>query len=162
MNKGFRSRITIDGVSKKDPFYNLYTGIRRRIFDKKSKDYSRYGGKGLTFDWKNYSDFKADMYESYIAHCKKHGKNNTSIDRIDGTKGYSKENCRWATISEQAKNRNTNRYFTYNGKTMIIADWAREIGCSRQALRYRLENGLTIEEAIKIPFNHSNKYGKAL
>jgi len=156
------SRIKIDGVSKKEPFYNLYTGIKRRIVDTKSKDYHRYGGKGLTFEWEDYYAFKKDMYKSYLAHCKKHGKHNTSIDRIDGTKGYSKENCRWVTMLEQAHNRVTNRYFTYKGETLVIADWARRIGCSRQALRYRLDKGLTIEDAIKLPFNHANKYGKTI
>lgn len=162
MNKGMGSRKWVNGVSKKEPFYNLYTGIRRRIIDKSHKDYPRYGAKGLTFDWKDYHSFKTDMYQPYLDHCKKFGKSNTSIDRIDGAKGYSKENCRWATIKEQASNKKTNRYFTYKGKTMIIADWAREIGCSRQALRYRLENGLDIGTALKMPFKHSNKYGHTL
>jgi hypothetical protein len=149
---------TAGGLSRVEPFYRVFNRIRCRITDPTDKSYSRYGGMGLTFEWPNYMAFKKDMYRSYLAHCKKHGKENTTIDRIDNAKGYSKQNCRWATWQEQARNKTTNRYITFKGRTMIIADWARELGVSRQALRYRLEQGWDIESIITMPMNHANKY----
>ena len=141
-----------------EKFYEVYCRIRRRITNPKSKDFARYGGRGLIFDWQDYPSFRKDMYESYL----EHKKNNTSttIERLNNDIGYTKENCRWATWEEQAKNKRTSRYITYNGKTLIVADWARIIGTSRQAIRYRLEQGWKVEDIIKMPFLHSNRYGK--
>ncbi len=149
-----------NGLSKKEPFYGKFNKARCRVTDPGNKDYKNYGGRGITFGWTNYLDFKKDMYESYLKHSEIHGKANTTLERIDNNKGYSKENCRWATFNEQSKNKRTSRYITYKGKTMIVADWARELGVSRQALRYRLEQGWDVNLMMTTPFLHSNKYDR--
>lgn len=131
--------------------------MRCRITDPKNKDYKNYGGRGLTIEWSSYLDFKRDMYRSWVVHRKKYGAD-TSIDRKDNNKGYSKENCRWATMREQAKNKRSSRYITYKGKTLIIADWARKLNISRQAIRYRLEAGWDVDSIIKTKFKYQNKY----
>lgn len=150
---------TAGGLSK-EPFYVVFNNIRSRINDPSNQSYKQYGGRGLIFGWKNYMEFKKDMYKPYLNHCKKFGKTNTTIERINNNLGYSKENCRWATWQEQARNRRTNKYITYNGKTLIIADWARVLGVSRQSVRYRLEKGWDIKSIMTIPFSYSNKYDK--
>jgi hypothetical protein len=152
----------MDRMESKTPFYKRYWHIRARCLFEWDKDYKRYGGSGIKFEWRDYDHFKEDMYELYLQHKAKYGDKNTTIDRIDPKGNYCKENCRWATTTVQARNKSTNRYYTHNGKTMIIADWARKIGCSRQALRYRLEHGLTIDQAISLPFKHNNKYDPTL
>lgn len=147
---------TAGGLSKTDPFYQIFNHIRQRCNGKTNKDYSRYGGRGIKFLWESYEDFKKDMYESYVAHKKKH--KTTTIERLNVNGHYEKVNCIWITIQEQAKNRRTSRYITYGGATLTIADWAYRLSTSRQAIRYRLESGWDVESIIMTPFNHSNKY----
>lgn len=159
MAKHTGGKKTAGGLSKKEYFYQIFNGARCRCTDPSKKiDYPKYGGRGILFEWDNYLDFKKDMYESYLEH-KRHNKS-TTLERINNNGNYSKENCRWATQQEQAKNRRTNRYITFEGQTMIIADWARKLGVSRQAVRYRLENGWSIENIIKTKFSYSNVYNK--
>jgi hypothetical protein len=85
-----------------------------------------------------------------------------SLDRIDNNKGYCKENCRWVTFDVQAKNRGSfNILITYNNKTMVLKDWAREYGIEYTVLRRRLKRGLSFEEAIsEDPNNRLHTYNE--
>lgn len=96
---------------KNSRFYRIFNGIKFRCLNKNSKEFFRYGGRGIRVcdHWLKFENFRDDMYESYLDHVKKYGKNNTSIDRIDNNGNYCKDNCRWATLSEQAKNRNNDK-----------------------------------------------------
>lgn len=146
----------------KSIFYKKWWHIRARCTFKWDKDFHNYGGRGIKFEWATYLDFKRDMYDSYLEHVKKHGEKNTTVERIDSNKNYSKENCRWATTKEQSRNKRTSKFLTINGVTKNYVDWANKIGCSRQALRYRVVNGWKPEDILTIPFLHSNKYDKTV
>lgn len=152
----------IHGDSKNNRFYRRYLHVRNRCTFEWDKDYKRYGARGIRFEWYSYSEFKKDMHPSFLKHVKKHGIENTTIDRIDPKGNYSKKNCRWATWRQQSLNKTTSRFLTINGITKNYSEWAREFGCSRQALRYRVVNGLAPELVGTLPFKYSNRYAKAV
>jgi hypothetical protein len=89
-------RITKHGGWKKSS-YNTWRAMLRRCQNPGDKDYARYGGKGITVcpEWQEYTRFAADMGEPGEGE---------SLDRIDGSRGYSKDNCRWASAHTQAVN----------------------------------------------------------
>lgn len=93
-------------------FYNIYRCIIKRCTNPSDTYFSVYGWKGIKCEWESYEDFKSDMYDSYIEHCKEYWEKQTSIDRIDNDKNYSKDNCRWATWKEQ--NNNQSRSVKYD------------------------------------------------
>jgi hypothetical protein len=82
-----------------------YNSMKIRCTYPSQYAYRWYGAKGITVEWKSYQEFKKDMYESYLEHLKQHGHKQTTIDRIDANKNYSKENCRWATWKVQVANK---------------------------------------------------------
>jgi hypothetical protein len=96
-------------VEKK--FYRTYYHILTRCNNQNHSGYIKYGARGIKCLWTSYKEFKKDMYRSYKAHVIKYGERQTTIERIDNAGSYFKTNCRWATWSEQAKNRNSKNLF---------------------------------------------------
>jgi hypothetical protein len=120
-------------------FYKRWHTILNRCENKKASNYKFYGGKGIKIEWKNFEEFKKDMYESYLEHVKKYGEKDTTLDRLNNNKNYCKENCQWATWDKQHKNTSKIINITHNGETLDIADWARKLKLHPQTLYSRLD-----------------------
>lgn len=121
--------------------YTVWWSMRRRCENPKQKSYERYGGRGITVceRWQSYENFLEDMG---------HVPQGKSLDRIDNNGPYSPENCRWATLQEQGRNKRNNRLFTMNGKTQCLAAWSSETGISESLVLFRLGLGWSVENAL--------------
>lgn len=125
------------------PEYRIWGGIIQRTENPNSYAYADYGGRGITVspEWRScFEQFYADMGDRPSPEHE--------IDRIDNDGPYSKQNCRWATLSEQARNRRTNRWITYNGETLCLADWAKRLGTGITTIQRRFDRGWSIERAL--------------
>jgi hypothetical protein len=117
--------------------YEIWKGMKRRCYNKLNKSYSRYGGRGITVcdRWlAAFENFREDMGERPTE--------SHSIERVDNSLGYSKENCVWATPLEQARNRRTNVLLTIGDETKTQAEWARSSGITSATIRARRRAGL--------------------
>lgn len=123
--------------------YRIWVGMHTRCSDKcAGRARKNYFEKGIRVcdKWKSFEAFYADMGEP------PHG---MSLDRIDGSMGYSPENCRWATPKEQANNTAANFNVSYQGRTMTVSQWAEELGVKANTLLYRLRRGMSVEVAMQ-------------
>ena len=82
---------------------------------------------------------------------------NLSIDRIDNSKGYFPENCRWVDIHTQVRNKRNNIVVTINNETHILSDWCRILGLNRTSVKSRIKDGLTPYQALTIPFEKGKR-----
>lgn len=141
---------TKHGLSR-SRFYSIWRGMVRRCTDPSMTGYDQYGAKGVTVCelWLDFVIFKADMYQSYVAHVKKEGEKNTTLDRKDTNCGYFKNNCRWITQKKQNRNKRNNRILIYNGESKPLVDWAEQFGILKTTLRERLQRGWTVEKALE-------------
>lgn len=103
-------------------FFNIYRCIVKRCTNPKHNYYEIYGWKGIKCDWESYEDFKRDMYDSYIEHCKKFWEKQTTIDRLDNSKNYNKENCRWATWKEQNNNQSKSVKYSWHWMELWLSE----------------------------------------
>lgn len=114
--------------------YSSWTSAKDRATNPNSKDFYRYGAVGIGMHprWLSFENFLEDMGEKPPG---------TSIDRIDGTKGYEPGNCRWATPMEQARNKKNLIYVVTKYGRMPLVDYAKTIGISNGAANLRLKRG---------------------
>ena len=85
----------------KTRLYGIWSGMITRCFNEKSKRYEDYGGRGITVcdEWLN-------SFEAFRDWALSHGySDELTIDRIDVNGNYCPENCKWATMAEQNKNK---------------------------------------------------------
>jgi hypothetical protein len=117
------------------------------------RNYKYYYLKGIRVckRWEDFWNFYDDMNESYIEACQKYEEKTVSIDRIDDTKGYYKENCRWANCDIQVRNLPTNLKYTEGGETKCIKDWCKSKGIDYHTVMSRINKGMTYEEALNTP-----------
>jgi len=129
----------------KTPLYRVWRAMRSRCENENVSAYPRYGGRGITIceRWKKFENFLADMGSPPRGY---------TLERVDNNKGYSPENCIWADLSTQSRNRRDRRPLTALGKTMLLCEWSEETGISVAALWARLEKyGWTPDDAVSIP-----------
>lgn len=121
--------------------YSTWVNMVGRCTRPYHSKYPRYGGAGVTLceEWLTFQNFLNDMGVRPV------GK---TLDRIDGTLGYFKENCRWSDITEQQRNTRSNVMVEFNGQTKCISEWAEDLGLEKSNLAWRLRNGWPVEKAF--------------
>jgi hypothetical protein len=125
--------------------YQTWWNMYRRCYDPKDKSYDRYGARGIRVceEW-------LGSKESFFDWALSNGyEDSLTLDRKDGSKGYSPDNCRWATTKQQARNKSSNVWITYGGKTMLLNEWARYLKTYTANFYALMKKGLSPTEAVQ-------------
>lgn len=130
----------------------VYYDMKSRCQNPNHKQYKDYGGRGITVcdRWKDFAGFYADMAPRPAG---------LSLDRIDNDKGYSPENCRWATRKQQNSNRRNCIYVQDGAEQVTLRE-----ACRRRGIRYRpvvtriQERGWPIDQALSVPLGSGKQY----
>ena len=117
--------------------YRIWCKMKERCNNPKAISYPRYGGVGIKVctEWEcSFETFLRDMGECPSPFL--------SIERRDSTKGYFKDNCRWATRIEQANNKKNNVVVEYKGERKTVAQWCHDLNLNYHLVRQRIYRDL--------------------
>lgn len=111
--------------------FSVWANMKTRCLNKKNNNYPNYGGRGITIcdKWLEFGGFYQDMGGTYVI--------GLTLDRIDNDGNYSKENCRWATVKEQANNRRSCKNISFHGMTKTLTQWAEYLGVKKSTMMQR-------------------------
>lgn len=124
-----KSSLPLSFVKSKSPEYRVYCRAKQRC---RSND-KNYGGRGI--------EFRFNSFDEFFAEIGRRPSSEHSIDRINNDGHYEPGNVRWATLSEQARNKRDRFKLTIDGVTRLGIEWAESTGIDLDVMRHRLKRG---------------------
>lgn len=129
------------------PLLKTYYSMHTRCEKTNHPSYKSYGGRGITVcdEWSG----KEGLYNFIKWGRETEWRPGLTLDRIDNDKGYSPDNCRWATQKEQIRNRRNTLLFDYRGMKLTITEISEIEHVPAAKLRYKLTiKKMSIQDAI--------------
>lgn len=126
------------------PTYWSWLAMRVRCTYPGSRSYPDYGGRGIKVceRWADsFENFYADMGLRPLRH---------TLSRRDNDGDYSPDNCAWADVYQQAKNKRSTIAIRIDGETMCLKDWCRRFGLGYVMVYKRLQRGWALERALQV------------
>lgn len=130
---------------RRTPEYNIWGKVKRRCENPADPAYPNYGGRGISLcpEWHDFGRFYADMGPR--------PNGSATLERIDNNRGYEPGNCRWATRTEQGRNKRNNVLITIDGEAMPLSAWAERVGLKYRTIHQRIAIGWDPVTAVKTP-----------
>ena len=118
------------------PLYRTWQNMIARCENPSCPSYKNYGARGIKVceRWRN-------SFELFVSDMGEKPSPMYSLDRINVNGGYQPDNCRWATRSEQARNKRAARYVTIDGNQIHVAELSENTGIDPRTLFSRASKG---------------------
>lgn len=134
------------GGAWKTRLYSIWRHMIERCEQENHPSFQYYGAKGVSVcdEWRC-------SFFAFKKWAEEHGYNDElTIDRKDNSKGYSPDNCRFATQKEQQRNRSTNRLVNTEYGPITIKEASERFGIHKDTIRRRLETGWSDYDATHV------------
>lgn len=141
---------TTHGLSR-DRIYPVWQAILRRCENPESEHYQDYGGRGITVceDWHDVRKFAAWAYSSGFDPTARTGE--CTIERRDVNGNYCPENCFWANMKVQGRNKRNNHLLQMAEGSKAITELSESVGMLETTVSGWLSRGWSIEAALNTP-----------
>lgn len=135
-------------LASRTALYNIWCHIKSRCTNSNVESFPYYGERGITVCSEWLHDFEA--FRDWA--LKSGYRPGLSIDRFPDKLGnYEPNNCRWATMTQQQRNRTNNKPITFRGETLLISEFAERLGMKPRAVWARIKRGWPLERALTEP-----------
>lgn len=111
--------------------YEAWQNMLARCGRPNHPNYEYYGGRGIAVcdEWRS-------SYEAFLADMGPRPSSKHTLERLDNSRGYSKENCSWESRQAQANNTRHSKIITIGDTSKTLAQWARFWNVPYQKLRH--------------------------
>lgn len=144
-----RDRIAAIGKSNathkmtKTPEYNAWAKMISRCYTATDNSFEYYGARGISV-----CDRWRHSFENFISDMGRRPSAQHSLDRKENNGNYEPTNCRWATDSEQMRNRSISRIVHFQGRDMSLAEACEIAGLGPTMVWKRLNRGWSLERSL--------------
>lgn len=135
------------------PEHVSWSSMINRCTNEKCNRWDDYGGRGITVcpEWQGPRGFEQFLIDMGERPSPEH-----TLDRYpDNDGGYCPENCRWATRSDQQRNKRTTKLIEFEGRSQSAYAWAEEWGMTPATFCSRRDRGYSMSQikniAVKRP-----------
>lgn len=125
--------------------YISWMQMKARCTNPDNPAYANYGGRGIRVCEEWMSSFEAFLRDMGPRPPR------LTLERKDNDGHYEPGNCRWATYTEQARNRRSSTAYALNGETLTLTEWAERHGLLPETVKKRLMRGWSLEESLRSP-----------
>lgn len=156
-HKNIQRENNITHNMSKTRLHRLWRGFRNRCNNPNNKDYYKYGGRGIKVcdEWNDFMNFYHWAYEEanppYTKYYEEHPEVYISVDRVDNDKGYSPDNCRFASMRIQDNNKPNNIYIQYRNYVYSAGIWSMITGIHVTIIARRFKYGWPAYDALTVP-----------
>jgi len=128
---------------KRTKEYRAWKSIKDRCYLKTSKSYPRYGGRGISMckEWRT-------SFLEFLNHIGLSPSPKLQVERKNNSGNYEPGNVVWATVRQQSRNRRTNVFSEFMGRTQCAKDWAHEIGVPYYTVIRKINAGWSVGRII--------------
>jgi hypothetical protein len=143
------AKATTHGHTKGKKYSSEFAGwcaMLSRCKNSSQQSFALYGAKGIRVCSRWSQSFVAFLADMGRKPSKTH-----SIDRIDYRGNYEPSNCRWATLTQQGRNKSSNRILCHNGAALTMVEWSERTGIKQSTICMRLNRyGWNVCDALTI------------
>jgi hypothetical protein len=113
----------------------------QRCNNSNDRSYARYGGRGISVctRWLLFENFYADMGEK---------PKGLSLERRDNDAGYSPDNCYWAPLWQQSRNKRSTVRVVIDGQTVVLVDALNMFGATIGRIHYWMKKLETNHQGV--------------
>ena len=127
--------------------YNAWNSMIARCYRLTHHAYNDYGGRGIKV-----CDRWLESYPNFLEDMGRRPNKGYSLDRKLVNGNYEPDNCRWATKTEQNRNRRDSNPLLYMGELKTLAEWAEVVNIPRLVLHDRIRRrGWDLDKAMTTP-----------
>lgn len=134
------------GAISKHPLHSIWNMMKSRCYKPYCISYKNYGGRGIRVcdRWLGENGFEHFVTDMGERPSKKH-----TIERIDSNGDYCPENCRWATYTEQNRNRRNTIYVVLDGVKIPLAKVCQDYNLPYGYVSKKIRKGVEINDILQ-------------